>query len=194
MPSHKRGASHRLQEVQEEKRIMKKSEKEEIVAEVREKISRAKGMFFTDFSGITVEQATELRSEFRKLGVDYKVVKNTLARKALESVTGFDAVYKSLAGPTGIAFSYNDPVTPAKIIKKFYDKNAKLSCKACVIDKQVFDGSKLDELSKLPSRNEIIASIIGSIQAPASGIVGAINAVMRDLVGVIDAIEKKKAA
>jgi len=78
------------------KRTMKKSEKEEIVAEVREKISRAKGMFFTDFSGITVEQATELRSEFRKLGVDYKVVKNTLARKALESVTGYDAVYKTL--------------------------------------------------------------------------------------------------
>jgi protein-arginine kinase len=93
MPSRKRGASHHRQEVQEEKRTMKKSEKEEIVAEVREKISRAKGMFFTDFSGITVEQATELRSEFRKLGVDYKVVKNTLARKALESVTGYDAVY-----------------------------------------------------------------------------------------------------
>ena len=124
-------------------------------------------MFFTDFSGITVEQATELRSEFRKLGIDYKVVKNTLARKALESVTGYDAVYKSLAGPTGIAFSYDDPVTPAKIIKKFHDKNEKLSCKACVIDKQVFDGSKLDELSKLPSRNEIIAGILGS--HPGSG-------------------------
>ena len=202
---------------------MKKSEKEEIIAEVRDRVSRAKGMFFTDFTGITVEQATELRREFRKLGVDYKVVKNTLARKALESVTGYDGVYKSLSGPTGIAFSYDDPVTPAKIIKKFHDKNNRLACKACVIDKQVFDGSnpvdpnaspaalectvkpqgrsyvlfdgsKLDELSKLPSRGEIISSIIGSIQAPASGIVGAINAVMRDLVGVIDAIEKKKAA
>ena len=75
---------------------MKKSEKEQIVADVREKISRAKGMFFTDYSGITVEQATELRREFRKSGIDYKVVKNTLARKALESVTGYDGVYKSL--------------------------------------------------------------------------------------------------
>jgi len=63
-----------------------------------------------------------------------------------------------------------------------------------VIDKQVFDGAKLDELSKLPSRAEIVASILGSIQAPISGIVGSINAVFRDLVGVIDAIEKKKAA
>ncbi|HTR80021.1 MAG TPA: 50S ribosomal protein L10 [Bacteroidota bacterium] len=173
---------------------MKKSEKEQIIADVRDKVSRAKGMFFTDFTGITVEQATELRREFRKSGIDYKVVKNTLARKALESVTGFDAVYKTLTGPTGIAFSYEDPVTPAKIIKKFYEKNEKISCKACVIDKQVYEGSKLDELSKLPSRGEIIASILGSIQAPVSGIVGSINAVMRDLVGVLDAIEKKKAA
>jgi len=173
---------------------MKKSEKEEIIAEVRDKVSRAKGMFFTDFTGITVEEATELRRDFRKLGIDYKVVKNTLARKALESVTGYDGIYKSLAGPTGIAFSYDDPVTPAKIIKRFHDKNERLSCKACVIDRQIFDGSKLDELSKLPTRGEIIASILGSLQAPASGIVGSINAVMRDLVGVIDAIEKKKAA
>jgi large subunit ribosomal protein L10 len=173
---------------------MKKSEKEEIIADVRDRVSRAKGMFFTDFTGITVEQATDLRRDFRKLGIDYKVVKNTLVRKTLESIAGFDAVYKSLAGPTGIAFSYDDPVTPAKVIKKFHDKTGRLACKACVIDKQVFEGSKLDELSKLPSRGEIIASIIGSIQAPASGIAGAINAVMRDLVGVIDAIEKKKAA
>lgn len=173
---------------------MKKSEKEQIVADVRDKISRAKGMFFTDYSGITVEQATELRREFRKSGIDYKVVKNTLVRKALESVTGYDAVYKSLEGPTGIAFSYDDPVTPAKIIKKFHDRSEKLSCKVCVIDKQVFDGMKLEELSKLPSRAEIVASIVGSLQAPVAGIVGSINAVMRDLVAVVGAIEKKKAA
>ncbi|MDE3056762.1 MAG: 50S ribosomal protein L10 [Bacteroidota bacterium] len=173
---------------------MKKSEKEQIVAEVQEKIGRARGMFFTDFSGITVEQATELRREFRKSGIDYQVVKNTLARKALESVTGYDDVYKSLAGPTGIAFSYDDPVTPAKIIKKFSEKHEKLSCKVCVIEKQVFEGAKLDELAKLPSRTEIIAGILGSIQSPISGIVGSIGAVMRDLVSVVGQIEKKKAA
>ena len=74
------------------------------------------------------------------------------------------------------------------------EKNKKLSCKACVIDREVFEGSKLEALALLPSRNEIIAAILGSLQSPASGIVGAINAVMRDLVGVIDAIEKQKAA
>ncbi len=173
---------------------MKRSEKEQILAEVAEKVARAKSMFFADFTGITVEEVNELRREFRKSNVDYRVVKNTLARKALERVTGYDSVYEKLVGPTAIAFGYDDPVTPAKIIKKFREKNEKLSVKVCVLEKQIFDGKQLDALAKLPTRGEIIAGILGSISAPASGIVGAVGAVMRDLVNVIDAIEKKKAA
>jgi large subunit ribosomal protein L10 len=109
-------------------------------------------------------------------------------------VTGYDRVYDKLVGPTGIAFAYDDAVAPAKIIKKFNEKSGKLKLKAAILEKQVFDGSKLDELSKLPSRGELMAGVLGSIQAPIFGIVGAIGAVARDLVNVIDAIEKKKAA
>ena len=173
---------------------MNRSEKEAIVAEVAERATRASAMYFADFTGLTVEQATELRREFRKAGVEYRVVKNTLAKKALERVTGYDAVYDKLVGPTGIAFSYDDVVAPAKIIKKFSEKSGKLKLKVAVLEKQVFDGSRLDELSKLPTRAELMAGVLGSIQAPISGIVGAIGAVIRDLVNVIDAIEKKKAA
>jgi len=173
---------------------MNRSDKEAIVAEVAERAARATAMYFADFTGLTVEQATELRREFRKAGVEYRVVKNTLAKKALEQVTGYDRVFDKLVGPTGIAFSYDDAVAPAKIIKKFSDKFGKLKLKAAVLEKQVFDGSQLDELSKLPTRAELMASVLGSIQAPMSGIVGAIGAVARDLVNVIDAIEKKKAA
>jgi large subunit ribosomal protein L10 len=173
---------------------MKRSEKEQIIAEVKEKIERAKGLYFADFTGITVEQINELRREFRKSNVEYQVVKNTLARKALESVTGYDKVLEKLVRPTAIAFGYDDPVAPARIIKKFREKNDKLTLKVCVIEQQVYDGSQLDEIAKLPSRPEIIAGILGTIQAPVTGIAGAINAVMRDLVSVIDAIEKKKAA
>jgi large subunit ribosomal protein L10 len=173
---------------------MKRSEKEQIIAEVKEKVARAKGLYFADFTGITVEQINELRKEFRKSNVDYQVVKNTLARKALESVTGYDSVLDRLERPTAIAFGYDDPVAPARIMKKFREKNEKLVLKVCVLEHEVFDGSRLDEIAKLPSRPEIIAGILGTIQAPASGIVGAINAVMRDLVSVIDAIEKQKAA
>jgi large subunit ribosomal protein L10 len=173
---------------------MNRSEKEQVIAAIQDKVTRAKGMFFTDFTGITVEQITELRREFRKSGIEYKVVKNTLARKALENASGYDGIYKTLVGTTGIAFSYDDPVTPAKIISKFSEKHKKLLCKACVIDKQVFEGSKLEEFAKLPSRLEVIAGILGCLQSPIQGVASTINAVMRDLVGVLDAIEKKRAA
>jgi large subunit ribosomal protein L10 len=173
---------------------MNRSDKEAIVAEVVDKASRATAMYFADFSGLTVGEATDLRREFRKAGIEYRVVKNTLARKALEQVTGYDSVYDKLVGPTGIAFSYDDAIAPAKIIKKFSEKSGKLKLKVAVLEKQVFDGSQLDQLSKLPGRAELMAGVVGSIHAPISGIVGAIGALARDLVYVIDAIEKKKAA
>jgi large subunit ribosomal protein L10 len=173
---------------------MKRSEKEAIVAEVAEKASRASAIYFANFSGMTVEEETDLRREFRKAGVEYTVAKNTLVRKALEQVTGYDAVFGKLTGPTGIAFSYDDVAAPARIIKKFSDKSGKLNLKAAVLEKQVYDGSKLDQIAKMPSRKEIIAGILGCLQSPISGIVGVLNAVPRDLVSVIDAIEKKKQA
>jgi large subunit ribosomal protein L10 len=173
---------------------MKRSEKEAIVAEVADKASRATAMYFANFSGLSVEQETDLRREFRKVGVEYTVAKNTLVKKALEQISGYDGVFDKLTGPTGIAFSYDDVAAPARIIKKFSDKTGKLSLKAAVLEKQIYDGSKLDQIAKMPSRKEIIAGILGSLQSPISGIVGVLNAVPRDLASVIDAIEKKKQA
>jgi large subunit ribosomal protein L10 len=173
---------------------MKRSEKEAIVAEVAERASRAVAMYFADFAKLTVADETVLRREFRNSGVEYTVVKNTLARKALEQLTGYDRVFDKLVGPTGIAFAYDDPSAPAKIIKKFSEKSGKFQLKAAIVEKQIYDGSKLNELASMPTRKEVVASILGSLQSPISGVVGAINAVARDLVSVIDAVEKKKAA
>jgi large subunit ribosomal protein L10 len=173
---------------------MKRSEKEAIIAEVAEKAARAIAIYFADFSKLTVAEETELRREFRKSGVEYNVVKNTLARKALEQLSGYDRVFDKLVGPTGIAYSFDDPSAPAKIIKKFSEKTGKLQLKAAVVEKQVYDATKLEQLAKMPTRKEMISAILGSLDAPASGIVGAVNAIARDLVYVIDAIEKKKAA
>jgi large subunit ribosomal protein L10 len=173
---------------------MERTEKEQIVAEVVEIASRAHGMFFTDFHGLTVEQATELRREFRKSGVNYKVVKNTLIRKALETIGGYDQVCEKLVGPTGVAFAFEDPVAPAKIIQKFADKHKKLSLKVCVLDRQVFDGARLKEIASIPSRGEIMSAILGSLQAPLAGVPSTIQAVLRELVSVVDEVGKKKAA
>lgn len=173
---------------------MKKSEKEQVITEVTETVSRSTAMYFTDFSGLTVEQATDLRRELRKAGIEYRVVKNTLIKKALEQATGYDKVYDKLVGPTGIAFAFEDAVVPAKVINKFIEKNQKLSLKVAVLDKQVYDGSKLKELAQLPSKKELMAAILGSIQSPLAGVPTVINAVLRDLVSVVSEIEKKKAA
>lgn len=173
---------------------MKRSEKEGIVAEVTEVARRASGLFFTDFTGLTVEQITELRREFRKSGVQYRVAKNTLIRKALQSMGGYDRVYDRLVGPTGVAFAFDDPVAPAKIIQKFREKYDKLSLKVCVIEKQVYGGENLAEIARMPTRKEMMASIVGSISSPLAGVPDVIQAVMRDLVSLVGEIEKKKAA
>jgi large subunit ribosomal protein L10 len=173
---------------------MKREEKEEIVAEVTEIARRSSGLFFTDFTGLTVEQVTELRREFRKSGIQYRVAKNTLIRKALESIGGYDAVFDRLAGPTGVAFAFEDPMAPAKIIQKFSDKHNKLALKICVIEKQVYDGSRLADLARMPSHKEIIASLLGTFQAPVAAIPSLINSLLGDVVSVIGEVERKKAA
>lgn len=174
---------------------MNKNEKVDIVAEVKELIDNSNAVYLTDYSGITVSDITDIRTEFRKEGIKYKVFKNTLFKRALEESGKYAKLSDHLVGMTGYAFANADnPVAPAKVIKKYFDNIQKLSLKACYIDEQYYDGSSLNELASLPSKKEIIAAILGSLNSPASGIVGAINAVMRDLVSVIDEISKRQAA
>jgi len=173
---------------------MKRSEKEEIISSVSDQLGRAQGMFFTDFTGLTVEEVTELRRDFHKSGIDYKVVKNTLIQKAMEAAGGYDKVFDVLVGPTAVAFANEDPVAPAKIIQKFSQKHKKLSLKACLVEKQYYEGSKLAEIASIPGRKDLMAGIVGSIQSPLAGVPTVLNAVMRDLVSVFGEIEKKKAA
>jgi large subunit ribosomal protein L10 len=173
---------------------MKKQEKEQIVAEVSEIVGRANGLFFTDFTGLTVLEVTELRREFRKSGIDYRVAKNTLIRKALENIGGFDGVVDRLVGPTAVAFAFDDPVAPAKIIQKFSEKHSKLSLKVCVIEKQVYDGSQLAELARMPSRKEAMAMLVGTMEAPIVALPNIINAMVGDVASLIGEVEKKKAA
>ena len=173
---------------------MNKNEKAEIVSEVKEMIENSSALYLTDFSGISVADITGLRNEFRKEGVKYKVIKNTLFNRAVSETGKYTKLGDHLVGMTGYAFAVDNPVAPAKIIKKYFDETQKLALKACYIEDQFYGGEKLAELASLPSKKEIIAGILSAINSPASGIVGAINAVMRDLVSVVDQIAKKQAA
>lgn len=174
---------------------MNSTEKLEMITELKELLDNSGAVYLTDYSGINVEDINFLRTEFRNGGVRYKVFKNTLFKRALDESRKFQKLGDHLAGMTGYIFASGDNiVAPAKIIKKYFDQKQKLSLKACYIDNEFYDGSQLNALATLPTKNDLIAGIIGSVIAPASGIVGAINAVMRDLVSVIDEISKKKAA
>ncbi len=170
---------------------MKRNEKEQIVAEVAKLMSDSSSLFFTDFAGMTVAQSNELRREFQKSGVKYQVAKNTLIKKAMQTFSSDETVYKYMVGQTGIAFGAGDPIAPAKVLKKFFDKNQKPATKAFIVDKQVFDGKRLAEFAAMPSKPEMIGAILGSLQSPIAGIAGSVSAVMRDLVSVLDAVTKK---
>jgi large subunit ribosomal protein L10 len=172
---------------------MNKNEKSEIIAEAKELIEKSTAVYVADYSGVNVAVISELRNQFRKEGVTYKVFKNTLFKRALVESGKYSKLADNLEGMSGFAFAFDNPVAPAKIIKKYFDANKKFSLKACYIETEFYSGTQLDQLATLPTKADLIAGILSSINAPASGIVGSINAVFRDLVSVIDQISKKAA-
>ncbi|UZJ41199.1 50S ribosomal protein L10 [Prosthecochloris sp. SCSIO W1101] len=171
---------------------MKREKKEQIVKEVSEKLQRAQGIYLTEFQGLDVAKMAELRNQFRQAGVEYKVAKNTLVKKALESVEGGDRLADGLVNTTGVALGYDDPVVPAKIIEKFGKDNEQLKFKMAAIDGSVFEADKLKELSKMLSKTENIGRMAGLVNNVISSVPMVVNAVMRDLVSVIDQVAKQK--
>ncbi len=173
---------------------MTREEKAQVVAELTEVIGKATGMDFTDFRGMTVAQSTDLRNQLRKAGLQYKVAKNTLIRRALENNGRLtDDLRASLVQQTGVAFGFDDPVAPARVIKDFIDKNQdRPRMKAMYVEGAFYPGADLKKVAALPTKKDVLASIVGSLQSPISGIVGVLGALSRDLVYVLDAIEKKK--
>ena len=177
---------------------MDRAKKNEITAQLAKMMDSAAAIYLADFEGMTVKQAEELRDEIYKNGLKYRVVKNTLALRAMNDSVRYSAYRESLKkyfkGQTGLILSDEDPVIPAKIIKMFFEKSQKPKLKAAIFENQIFDSDKLDELASLLTKNEVIACILSSLDAPASGIIGSINAVMRDLASVIEEAAKSKAA
>ncbi len=170
-------------------------EKKKLALEnLKELLDGASGIYVLNFATMTVAEDFEFRKAIKETGCKYKVFKNTLIRRAFAETEGLDIPEELLVGQSGIVFAYDDPTTPAKIIKKAYDKDHKPVLKAASLDGQVFDGSQLDVVASLPSKEDMIASIIGSLNAPASGIHGSINGLMRDIASMIEEVGKKNAA
>lgn len=172
---------------------MNRTEKEQIVQELAEKLSGIKAAFIADYRGITVEQVTEMRRELVAAGVDYRVVKNSLLRLASKG-TSFAELEKFCTGPTAIAMAGEDVVAPAKILTKYATDIEAFELKAGVLDGKFIDVSGITMLSKLPSREELLAKALSSMNAPVSNLVGTLAAIPRSLVQVLGAIAQNKAA
>ncbi len=168
--------------------------KKQVVEEILEQLQKAKGIYFVDFAKIKVSDINKIRTLLRDKQVDFKVVKNTLILRALEQMPGFEMPEKQLFGQTAMILSNDDAIAPAKIIKPIYDKEQRLQLKAAFVEGQYFDGKDLNVIAGLPSRKELVAGILSSLNSPASGIVGAINAVLRDVSSLVEEVAKKQNA
>ncbi len=172
---------------------MNRTEKEQVVQELAQRLRETQAVFLADYRGINVDQATQLRRELTQAGVEYRVVKNNLLKLAAQD-TPSEELQPYCAGPTAIAFSGADPVAPAKILSKFAKEIDAFELKAGVLSGKFLTVAEISALAELPSREELLARALSSMNAPITNFVGTMAAVPRSLVQVLNAIGQNKAA
>ena len=152
-------------------------QKKAVVAELAEKFSKAASGVLVEYQGITVEDDTKLRASLREAGVEYAVIKNTLIGRACDEV-GFGAMKEHLEGMNAVAISYSDPVAPAKILKQYAEKIESFKLRAGFLEGAGIDSATVEALADTPTKEVMIARILGSIQGPITGLAVALNAVV----------------
>ena len=167
--------------------------KQQLVADLTEKIKAAPAGVLVNYIGINVENDTKLRRELREANVEYTVVKNTLAKIAVKG-TEYEVLTEKLTGPIALAFGFNDPVSPAKAVSKFIKDTKKGVIIGAALDGKLLTEAETKALAELPSKEELYAKMLGCVNSPATGIVGSINAVMASLTRAIAAVRDQKAA
>ncbi len=166
--------------------------KKVVVEEIKSKIQNSKSVVFVKFNGLSVAEDTELRREFRKNNVEYKVLKNTLVRRAFNDlgITDFD---EDLNGPTSVAFGSDETGASKVIVEAAKKYDSKVVVKCAFVDGGKVDANGVKTLASMPSKEELIAKMLGSLQAPISKFVGVLSAMPRSLVIALNAIAEKKA-
>lgn len=150
--------------------------KEAKVAEIKEKLEKAQSVVLASYQGLTVEQDTNLRKSLREAGVEYKVYKNTLVTLAAKEL-GFDGIVEYLEGPVSIAFGYEDSTAPARILNDFAKENKKLELKAAIVEGTVYNKEQTEQLAAIPSREVLLAKLLGSIKSPLSNFAYLLSAI-----------------
>lgn len=147
--------------------MAKVEEKQPVIQEISEKIDGAQSVVLVDHRGLTVEQDTALRKQLRQAGVEYKVYKNTMMRFAFKG-TDCEQLDSYLEGPSAMAVSKDDATAPARVLCKFAEEADKLKIKGGIVEGKLYDAKGLEEVSKIPSRNELLGRLLGSMQSPIS--------------------------
>ena len=156
--------------------------KKTVVAEIKEKFEKAKTVVLVDYRGLNVAEVTELRNQLRKAGVEYAVLKNTMINLATKDM-GFDGIEAHLEGPTAVAFGYEDMIAPAKILSEFAKKSKKLTIKCGVCDGAFLNEEGVQALANLPSKEVLIAKIMGSMMSSVSKFVYCVEALRKKQAG-----------
>lgn len=166
-------------------------EKKQVVSKLSEKFKQAKSIIFADYRGLTVSQDTEMRTELRRAGVEYKVVKNSITKFALKdnNISELDEFFNS---PTAVAMSYDDPVAPAKVLTQFTKKFKEISIKIGIVDGKVVNIDGIKALAELPPKEVLISRVLGGFKAPINGFANVLNGNLRGLVIVLNAIAESK--
>jgi len=166
--------------------------KEQTVAEFAGVVNGANSVVLADFSGLDVASVSALRSKCRAAGVEYRVMKNTLAKRVIAN-TGMEALGVHLEGPNAWAVHMTDQVAAAKVLAEFAKENDKLKIRAGFVDGRVLSLAEVQALAKLPGREVLLAQFVGGLQAPMTQFAGAMNALLRNFAGAVDALAKKRA-
>ena len=172
---------------------MQRAQKNEIIEKLRARADRAGIVVVTDFRGMTVEELTELRVKLRAAGIDYQVVKNTLARLAVKGGE-HDALKDHLKENNAVAFGYDDPVVAAKVLVEYAKTSKKFAVKLGSLSGQLIDSDGVTALSKLPSKPELLASTLGTMNAVPTNFVSLFANVIRGMLYALTAIKDKKEA
>lgn len=172
---------------------MNREQKKTIVSEIHEKLINSQVVLFTDYRGLTAEDMNELRANFRKVGVDYRVVKNNLMKLASED-TDYSSAADSLVGPTGIIISKSDPVEASKVLVQYMKKFPNLEFKAGILRGRVIDESSINDMSKLPTRDVLLGMFVGSLNSMPTGLVQLLSGIKRKFVYALVAIKEAREA
>lgn len=171
---------------------MGRAEKVKAVEGIAADLESTDVYYLVDYRGISVGEAVDLRNRLREEGAAFKVIKNTLAKRAVEKA-GLEELQDFLEGPTAIAYCHDDPVAPAKVIRDFAKETSKLSVKGGYLRDHVVSAEEIGELAALPSRDELVAKVVGGISAPLYGFANVMAGPLRGLATVLGQIQEQQA-